>query len=235
MPCATVTDPDTMMRTTFREDGTTILYYNDKTIVEFGDGTKILTTEDYYFIESPCYAPVKITKPNNKYEVFLSNGFKISNSEDIKIESLYNHISCKENLIKIDSFFLDLQSSTIYTTDSIGNYYQVGVNSEPKQVIINKSENMYTEPFLYVIDNNGDGVELLNEFQVNKKLFNKAYTKTFTNVDGLDFECYLAKNNKTAHEKGHLSNSLLHDYKYPKILGQIKDQPRVIQDDEENF
>ena len=230
MPCATITDPDTMLKSTFREDGTNIFYYKLKTVVEFADGTKILTADDHYLIESPCYAPVRVNCKDLSCEVLLSNGYRLSNRSGIKVEKDIVKISYINDIAYIENYYINMQDSTISITDSLHNYYQVGMKSEPIKRIVHKSTEFSNNYLLYLINPNGDASEILDDSQIHKRI-NERYCKIEeTNIGGIDFQCYLTKDIVTAHEKGHLVNSFLHDYKYSNTFCKIKEQRIPIED-----
>mmetsp|Transcript_6797 Transcript_6797/g.12276 ORF Transcript_6797/g.12276 Transcript_6797/m.12276 type:complete len:1696 (-) Transcript_6797:1566-6653(-) len=63
IPCATVTDPESMARTMTREDKVMVIKYADGSLVtEHADGTKMHTSVDKntVLVEAPGFAPVKI-------------------------------------------------------------------------------------------------------------------------------------------------------------------------------
>lgn len=231
VPCACVTDPRTGTRTTFREDGTVILDYPGRRVVEFMDGTRILTTETSYLVESPYYAPVKIDKTTLKYEVVLSSGYIISNTDNLKIQGPDDCIYYKNGNVRIGEYALNLKDSTIFITDTLNNYYKIGTFCEPKQVIAAKPEVFSADPMLYVIDSNGDGFQLLNSSQLQKKLRGREHNKLITDINGHSLECYLSKHHKTALQKGHLTSTFLHEYIYPEVFQQIKTQIPPTKDD----
>ena len=230
VPCATVIDPDTMLRTTFREDGTNIFYYKMKTVVEFADGTKILTADDHYLIESPCYAPVRVNRKDLSCEVLLSNGYTLSNNSGITVEKDTVRVRYRNDVVNIENYCINMQDSTISRTDTLRNYYQIGMKSEPIQRITHKSTEFSNNYLLYMVNPEGDAFEILDGSQIKRRNIEKYCSIEETNIGGIDFQCCLAKDAVTAHEKGHLVNSFLHDYKYPSIFCNIKEQFIPVED-----
>lgn len=222
VPSAIVTDPETMLRTMFRDDGTVICYYPEFTVVEFEDGTKILTSEKEYLIESPCYAPVKISRETLLYKVLLSSGHYIYNTPEKKIviQQDSEMVVCGKDHAKIGIFTINTKDSLITTTDSMGNFYSIGIFSEPKSVISTKCDKFVNTPKLFVISERGDGYELFDRSQI--KIPKKKLTKLMTGFNNLEYECNILGEHKTAHEKGHLIDSFLHNYTYTKVFNQIK-------------
>lgn len=74
IPCVSVTDPETKIRTIFREDSVKIIIFTDGSqITEHQDGTKVFISSDKseILIESPGYAPVSLYNQdgNKEYEI----------------------------------------------------------------------------------------------------------------------------------------------------------------------
>jgi hypothetical protein len=65
IPCATVTDPESMARTMTREDKVMVIKYADGSLVtEHADGTKMHTSADKLtvLVEAPGFAPVRVVR-----------------------------------------------------------------------------------------------------------------------------------------------------------------------------
>lgn len=233
VPCASVTDPSTGLRTTFRDDGTNILYFTDKTVVEFHDGTKILTTPEEFLIESPGYAPVIIFKGTTDYQVILDSQSLIKKSTE-KIEILLKNQKEKaefdQKSLKIDSFVVKFDDSTICCTDESENFMQIGLYQEPKQVIIQKSSDFKNHCHLYIVEESGEGIEILEKAEILKTL-DPDSTKFASTYDNKTYEIYYKSENEKSMNKGHLDSSFLHTYTYSNIFSQIKPEPLIPESD----
>jgi len=231
VPCASVTDPSTGLRTTFREDGTNILYLADKIVVEFKDGTKILTTPEEFLIESPGYAPVKIFKNTTDYQITLDSQSSVKKTGEVIEVLLMNQrerVEFGHSTLKIDSFTVDLVESTISCTDESENFMQIGLYQEPKQVVIQKTSDFKNHCHLFIVEESGEGIEILEKSDILKTL-DPDSTKFTSTYENKTYEIYLKPENEKSISKGHLESSFLHTYTYSSIFSQIKPEPSIPQ------
>ena len=230
IPCASVTDPETGQRTVFRDDGTVILYYSDHTIAEFSDGTKILTTDSEYIIESPFYSPIKIDKKSLSYQVILNDSSKVIKNDDFLTLSFNNNqesVKYSKSSLIISDFEINFASSTITCNDELGNIFSIGLQQEPHQKINHKIELFSNIPRLFIINETGDGLEILSENQI-KNFISPSYKKLICKAESRNYEIFHRPVSKQAIDKGHIEGTFLSNYTYSKVFQKIKSAPEYL-------
>ena len=233
IPCASVTDPETGQRTVFRDDGTVILYYSDHTIAEFSDGTKILTTNFEYIIESPFYSPIKIDKKSLSYQIILNDSSNIVQCDDFITLSFNNNqesVKYKKTSLIISDFVMNFATSSITCNDELGNVFSIGLNQEPKQQINHKIEVFSNIPRLFIINEIGDGIEILSENQI-QNFISPSYKKLICKDESRNYEIFHRPVNKQAIDKGHIEGTNLTNYTYSKVFQMIKPSPEYLKSD----
>lgn len=244
IPCTEITDPYSFIKTMMRSDGVTVISYPDgKTIAEHADGTKIYQENQEVTIESPGYAPVKLTQFQSV--TYLKDGSTVVNSSEqisfegsdkkkiiikddsfqfVTGETVENWGGMGNDDIQAEVFFGSFQKNSIWFRDSEenSNFFEIS-DREIRSEIVGLNV-VAVKPRIFVIENHGEGYELLDDCQMQSiSLRTPTSPRVFTEGD-LEYHCYFSSISTSLLEKGHLQGSFLGDYSYTPAFSALKPQ-----------
>ena len=262
LACTKVTDPDTLIETIHREDNVTIIY-NGSYIIEHADGTKIYSDDSKIFIESPGYAPILIvTGLINQLYVYPNDGSTVLcrlqqvqiTAKDKRIlrltdnivkfitgetvneiinqgKDLETEIECNTSAIYVGN----CNEQILYVQDNDNNYFELGSDGKITTNIV-KVNKLSLSPRIFVIQNNGEGYELFDNFQIESIKQQLSSTAKIFKENDLEYHCYYIPIITNLLEKGFLPDSDLSGYQYTPVFSAIKpQQQRLIQEENPNY
>ena len=132
----------------------------------------------------------------------------------------------------------ELTQGKIWTQDNEGNYFEMNSrglykkNLAPLQEGEPELPKQFATPRLFIISNDNEATELLSQFQVD------SFTSTISTASechyfeeaNIKYHTYLTPVKTTILEKGHLPNSPLLFYSYPKVLEYLQTPQKFPED-----
>ena len=263
IPCAEVSDPDTLVRTMMRSDGVTVISYLDgSTITEHADGTKIFSSEAEILIESPAYAPVKVILNEDQGEIFetymMDGSIVRSSLEHIAVYFCDKSVLrvCGSNVtfvtgetvMKMQQNLQDVEEEMenagpgVYIGDIYSNKISTRdsnnnyfeVTADGKiRTEVNAINKVSVNPRIFIIENTGEGYELLDTAQMESIKLRTSENPRVYHEGDLEYHCYYTPISTNLLTKGQLPGSILSKYTYSNIFATLKPQ-RITEQVEEN-